>query len=204
MEDAPLPEHIYNPPLDAKIEPLVRALTFHGLTTSGSCQGHLNHEKWNHPWVSFMQQGINELAVCRHLVRYYNKQGNAQWKIDGCALRSCSSPTSQSELEMFQMSARELADVLFDYRPEVLDGVPTPHISEREYQSTGQRIDLLYKETDTLLKNPSPRNEGLLKEKFKLLIALTEKEVTFYEAWLYFSPEKAAARLKRVKELVTI
>ena len=202
LEDAPLPEVIYNPPLDERIEPLIRALTLQGVITTGSCEGHIEPGRWKYPWVATMQTDPGILRTCQYLVKHHNEKGKVQWRMDECRLYTYSEARSYAELVRLQKSAGELADILFRYRPEVLDGIPTPQDrTEKEQAKITKKVDRVYAQLYSLLTNPvSPERKRSIQMKFKEFEELFEVECAVYEQLLWFEPKRVAARLKKVKE----
>src|SRR3989338_2557348 len=117
LEDVDLPDKIYNGPLETKIVPLVRAVSSHLLTTSGSCEGHLWHGT-NYPWVKFF--GYEDSKLLAYLTEQYSKVRDVKWTLSGGTLRTLKNARNQEELELLQRDIPSISGFLFDHRPEVL------------------------------------------------------------------------------------
>lgn len=120
LDDVPLPDLIYNGPLDEKIVPLVKVIQPFGLTTTGSCHGHTDRF-YPYPWVQL--NPYDNIKLLEYLVDKSNERtGSAVlWKLNGNILRTERQAKDISELSQLQDSVAPLSEFLFQYRPEILD-----------------------------------------------------------------------------------
>ena len=149
LDKVPLPEIIYNGPLDKGIVPLVKAVISHGLTTTGSCEGHIDTGDQS-PWVQFMPYDNSRLV--EFLIDRYNERNCVHWRMDGNSVRTKEEARNLSHLSILHDSIYGFSQFLFQYRPEVLDPdygkgiIRIPDIHDPEYIRISSTIDSLYDE----------------------------------------------------------
>lgn len=214
LENVPLPEKIYNGPLDKRIIPLVRAITAQGLTTTGSCEGHIN-QGTPYPWVQFLP--YNNPLLLGFLVQKYNEIGRDSWDVDWCLeennIRTKKEAKNQRELLRMQGSIDSLSQFLFQYRLDALDSsyssnvVRIPNSNDPEWQRINIKINRLY---DDLLRQCNEReafssvsSKETYRTKLKELRELQEKESTMGEILEFPITEEQANRwIQRARELL--
>lgn len=126
LADVTLPEE----GIDEKIRDLVRALRVIRVKTNASCEGHLNRNCHQHPWVGFNPFSFAKIRALEYLVEKYNKTHKIRWQVDGSWLRpitfnefcqSCSGigrMLTEQELVRLQQSAASLARYIFSHRTQ--------------------------------------------------------------------------------------
>lgn len=217
LEDVPLPDVIYNGPLDERIVPLVKAIQPFGLTTIGSCQGHLDRF-YPYPWVQL--SSYDNFKLLKYLLEKSNERtGSAVlWKFNGNILRTERKAKDISELIQLQDSVVPLSEFLFQYRPEVLDPdycensfrIPLSH--DPVYNKMHKTVSQLLDEVITLIKSqmrlPTDKSlEDASREKLTQLQVLHQKEQAYIAQQgdtliIPISDEQVDCWLERTKKLL--
>ena len=78
LKDVELPDIF----IDDRIQNLVRALRSIDVPTEGSCEGHLDMDKHQHPWVTFSPLYVFKRKALSHLVDGYNQENDIRWYVN--------------------------------------------------------------------------------------------------------------------------
>lgn len=114
ISDILLPKDIEEGPLDSKVTNLVRILNPLGLRTMGSCQGHLDGNRFPFPWVTIWGLAVSSemQADVQKVIDPFNVKSEIKW-IAERALEPQSPAGNENELLKQQNSAEALARYLF-------------------------------------------------------------------------------------------
>jgi len=188
LDDVPLPETIYNGPLDELIVPLVKAIQPFAVITMGSCQGHLDRF-YPYPWVQL--NPYDNLKLLKYLVDKSNGkeriEKSVSWYLQGNVLRTEREARDSLELDELQDGVAPLAQFVFQYRPEILDpnycrnNFQIPPSCDPVYEEISRTINQLLAESISVakrqLENPTNKLlENSFREKVTLLQLLQERE----------------------------
>ncbi len=217
LDDVPLPPEIYNGPLDEKIVPLVKAIQPFGLTTIGSCQGHLDRF-YPYPWVQL--NPYENFKLLDYLVHKSNqrKDNFTPWYLQGNVLRTEREAKDILELIKLRDSVVPLANFLFQYRPEILDPgyhgnvSPIPPSDDPVYDKMHHAISRLLDELITIGKreidHPDDTSfENSFREKIIKLQQLYAQEKAYVAQHgdtliIPITNDQVGGWLKRAKELL--
>ncbi len=186
LDDVPLPDVIYHGPLDEVIVPLVKAIQPFGLTTTGSCHGHLDRF-YPYPWVQL--NPYDNIKLLEYLVDKSNerKRSAVSWRLNGNILRTECQAKDISELTQLQDSVAPLSEFLFQYRPEILDPnycgniFRIPPFGNPVYDLMDKTVSQLMREVITLtersMRHQNDKSlEDASREKLTQLRVLHQKE----------------------------
>ncbi len=217
LDDVPLPDVIYNGPLDEKIVPLVKAVQPFGLTTTGSCHGHINRF-YPYPWVQL--NPYDNLKLLEYLVDKSNEKigSTVSWKFNGNILRTERKAKDISELSQLQDSVAPLSEFLFQYRPEILDQdfrgntFRIPPFGNPVYDLMDKKVSQLMREVITLtersVRHQNDKSlEDASREKLTQLRVLHQKERAYIDRYgdtliIPISDEQVDRWLMRAKTLL--
>tara|TARA_Y100000310_G_C20581392_1_gene763170 strand:+ start:474 stop:959 length:486 start_codon:yes stop_codon:yes gene_type:complete len=115
LEDVPLPDRIYNGPLDEKIVPLVRAVRSHSIETIGSDDGTW---KFHYPWVQMYP--YNDFEWMKIVLEGYNNFRDVKWNLQGNVIRPYRNARTLEDLKDLQSDIPIVSQYIFLCRPEVL------------------------------------------------------------------------------------
>ena len=117
IEDIDIREYVGLPPLDHGIDKLVRVFIGMGYHTIGSCEGHLDNQRWPYPWVtvSGLVTPTNKVyQEIKKMIDQYNPERETEWEIGRGGVRPSREASNLDELRRLQESGEELARFLFD------------------------------------------------------------------------------------------
>ena len=212
LDSVPLPKTIYNGSLDKKIVPLVKAVISHGLTTIGSCEGHIDRGD-QYPWVQFMP--YDDSRFVGFLVDKYNGRNNVHWRMDGNSLRTRREARSLSGLYKLQDDIEGFSQFLFQYRPEVIDpdytgAIRIPDLDDPEYIRVSSSIDRLYEELMEMnesRRGKRPADENVNRkmiEKVNKLEELHEREAQIGDVLMMsITEEKMKEWMKKAEKIIS-